>query len=72
MKLTPEQLERFDREGYLFFPSLFTRQEIKLLTDEVPDRYWYVLPVYGLLVVFAALFAWALVRSLRRDDPPAA
>ena len=24
MKLTPEQLEQFDRDGYLFFPGLFT------------------------------------------------
>jgi ectoine hydroxylase len=23
MQLSPEQLQQFDREGYLFFPSLF-------------------------------------------------
>ena len=28
MKLTPGQLERFDREGCLFFPSRFTAWEI--------------------------------------------
>ncbi|HJY78246.1 MAG TPA: phytanoyl-CoA dioxygenase family protein, partial [Burkholderiales bacterium] len=39
MKLSPEQLEQFDREGYLFFPGLFTPQEIKVLTDEVPSLY---------------------------------
>jgi ectoine hydroxylase len=39
MKLTPEQLARFDREGYLFFPSLFTPREIRVLTDEVPKIY---------------------------------
>jgi len=39
MKLRTEQLERFDRDGYLFFPSLFTPQEIKTLTDEVPALY---------------------------------
>jgi ectoine hydroxylase len=39
MKLSPRQLEQFDREGYLFFPSLFTPQEIKALTDEVPALY---------------------------------
>jgi len=39
MKLTPEQLARFDREGYLFFPGLFTPPEIKALTDEVPKIY---------------------------------
>jgi len=36
MKLTREQLVRFDREGYLFFPSLFSPAEIKTLTEEVP------------------------------------
>jgi ectoine hydroxylase len=39
MKLSTEQLERFDREGYLFFPSLFSPREIKALTDEVPALY---------------------------------
>jgi len=36
MKLTREQLVRFDREGYLFFPSLFSPAEIETLTEEVP------------------------------------
>jgi ectoine hydroxylase len=39
MKLTPSQVQQFDREGYLFFPSLFTPQEIKGLTDQVPALY---------------------------------
>jgi len=39
MKLSKEQLERFDREGYLFFPSLFSPQEVKVLTDAVPELY---------------------------------
>ena len=39
MKLTGEQTERFDRDGYLFFPSLFKPDEIKALTDEVPSLY---------------------------------
>jgi len=39
MKLTKEQLEHFDREGYLFFPGQFTREEMKSLTDEVPALY---------------------------------
>ena len=29
MKLHPLQLEQFDRDGYLFFPSLFTAEEIR-------------------------------------------
>jgi ectoine hydroxylase len=39
MKLTQAQLEQFDREGYLFFPGQFTREEMKALTDEVPQLY---------------------------------
>ena len=36
MRLNTEQIERFDRDGYLFFPSLFTREEIARLTNELP------------------------------------
>ena len=36
MQLSREQLDRFDREGYLFFPSLFWPQEIAVLNAEVP------------------------------------
>jgi ectoine hydroxylase len=39
MKLTPDQLAAFDRDGYLFFPSLFSPAEIKVLLDEVPHLY---------------------------------
>jgi ectoine hydroxylase len=39
MQLTPVQLEQFDRDGYLFFPSLFTLEEIQVLLDEVPRLY---------------------------------
>ena len=39
MELTPRQLEQFDRDGYLFFPSHFTPEEIRVLTDEVPRLY---------------------------------
>jgi len=39
MRLTPQQLEQFDREGFLFFPGLFTLPEIKVLLDEVPRLY---------------------------------
>ena len=39
MKLNPQQLAEFDRDGYLFFPSLFTAAEIATLTDEVPHLY---------------------------------
>lgn len=39
MRLDSAQLEQFDRDGYLFFPSLFTAEEIGTLTDEVPRLY---------------------------------
>src|SRR5687767_11000251 len=36
MRLSQAQLDAFDREGYLFFPRLFSAAEIKVLLDEVP------------------------------------
>ena len=39
MKLSPEQRAQFDRDGYLFFPGLFSREETKVLTDAVPELY---------------------------------
>jgi ectoine hydroxylase len=39
MKLTPDQIERFERDGYLFFPGLFKPEEIKVLSDAVPQLY---------------------------------
>ena len=39
MKLTQQQLEQFEQDGYLFFPSLFSEQEMKVLRDEVPMIY---------------------------------
>ena len=59
MKLTPPQLQRFDSDGYLFFPGLFTPQEIKLLNDEVKARSRYNL-------VQSRSFADLLEKSVRR------
>ena len=39
MKLTSDQLAQFDREGFLFFPSQFSAEETKVLTDAVPELY---------------------------------
>jgi ectoine hydroxylase len=44
MKLTPELLAQFDRDGYLFFPAHFSAAEIKTLTDEVPRLYAQMRP----------------------------
>ncbi len=39
MKLSAAQHEQFDRDGYLFFPGLFTPAETKTLNDAVPELY---------------------------------
>ena len=39
MQLSQEQLARFERDGYLFFPSLFKSEEIRVLSSEVPGLY---------------------------------
>ncbi|HTQ72738.1 MAG TPA: phytanoyl-CoA dioxygenase family protein [Burkholderiales bacterium] len=39
MKLSHEHVRQFERDGYLFFPSLFRAEEIKVLTEEVPRLY---------------------------------
>jgi ectoine hydroxylase len=36
MKLTPEQIAEFEETGYLFFPSLFSPEEMAILNAEVP------------------------------------
>lgn len=36
MRLTPQQLAQFDRDGSLFFPGLFSAEETKVLTEAVP------------------------------------
>jgi len=39
VKLSQEQIQQFESDGYLFFPGLFTPGEIKILIDEVPRLY---------------------------------
>jgi len=39
MKLTPEQHDQFDKEGYLFFPGLFNPEETRVMVEEVPRLY---------------------------------
>ena len=39
MKLTSEQIEQFHDHGYLFFPALFSSDEVQVLIDEVPRLY---------------------------------
>jgi ectoine hydroxylase len=39
MRLDPEQIASFERDGYLFFPAHFSPDEIRVLSDEVPALY---------------------------------
>ena len=39
MKLSPEEITLFEEQGYLFFPSLFTPDEARLLTKAADDVY---------------------------------
>ena len=39
MRLTPEQHAQFERDGYLFFPALFSPEETRSLTSAVPELY---------------------------------
>ena len=34
MKLTQQQIDDFNREGWLFLPELFSREEVALLAHE--------------------------------------
>ena len=38
-----------------------------LILGEHPQDYWYVLPVTILVALIGLLFAWALVRAVKRD-----
>lgn len=39
MQLSPQQLQTFEREGFLFFPELFSAAEMRGLRDEVPHLF---------------------------------
>jgi ectoine hydroxylase len=39
MRLTPPQRQQFDRDGYLFFPALFSAAEMRPMLDAVPELY---------------------------------
>jgi len=39
MRLTRQQIDQFEREGYLFFPGQFSADETRVLTEAVPELY---------------------------------
>jgi hypothetical protein len=42
-----------------------------LITGEIPQDYWYILPITIVVGIIGLLFLWAFVRSVRRDLLPA-
>jgi hypothetical protein len=42
-----------------------------VITNEKPEDYWYVMPITIALAAIGFVFAWALVRAIRRDLLPA-
>ena len=42
-----------------------------LVAGESPDDYWYVMPITVALAAIVIVFAWALIRAIRRDLLPA-
>jgi hypothetical protein len=42
-----------------------------VVTGEVPTEYWYVMPITLALAAILLVFAWALLRAVRRDLLPA-
>jgi hypothetical protein len=42
-----------------------------VVAGEVPDDYWYVMPITVALAAILLVFSWALVRAIRRDLLPA-
>jgi hypothetical protein len=41
-----------------------------VVTGEVPTEYWYVMPITVALAAILLVFAWALIRAVRRDLLP--
>jgi len=39
MNITKKQKDFFDKEGYLFFPSIFSKKEVQNLLHAVPELY---------------------------------
>ncbi|MEM9487751.1 MAG: hypothetical protein AAGC55_01335, partial [Myxococcota bacterium] len=63
-------------------PRQLAPEAMVLITQDRPEDYWYVLPLFSALGLLGLLFIWALVRSLRAaraaareaadSDPPPA
>ena len=51
-------------------PRRLPANALILLTQEKPETYWYVLPLFILLGLFGLLFLWALVRTVRANLAP--
>lgn len=66
----PPALAQADLVG-LYVARAIPDDAYALITGEQPAEYWYVMPVTIALAAMGLLFAWALVRAIRRDLWPA-
>lgn len=63
-------------EGQVDLVGVYAQRDLPedayvILTTERPEDYWYVMPITIVLIGLGLLFAWALVRAVRRDLLPA-
>lgn len=49
----------------LYVSRAIPQDAYALVTGELPDDYWYVMPITVALVAILLVFAWALVRAIR-------
>lgn len=54
----------------LYVPRALPGDAYVIVTGEQPADYWYVMPVTIALAALTLVFAWALVRAVRRDLLP--
>ncbi|HTR50475.1 MAG TPA: hypothetical protein VMJ10_07175 [Kofleriaceae bacterium] len=62
----PPDLDRADLVG-LYVSRAIPADAYALITDEKPDDYWYVTWIVVALGAVVLVFAWALVRGVKRD-----
>jgi hypothetical protein len=54
----------------LYVARAIPQDAYAVVTDERPEEYWYVLPVTIVIAAIGLVFAWALVRAVKRDVLP--
>ena len=54
----------------LYVTNTIPSDALALITGERPEDYWYILPIAIALALTGLVFAWALVRAVKRDLLP--